>query len=76
MPCLGKFTANDQKRLNSVSFKADFLYDKDIDHTDKKAQNSDFERGRLQGENEVVKFENMIFAIFLHFYYRNLSKTQ
>ena len=34
---LTKITANVQKRLKSVSFGADFLYDENIDHTDKKS---------------------------------------
>ena len=41
---------NVQKSLKSVSFKADFLYDDNIDHSEKKALNSDFEQGRLHGE--------------------------
>ena len=36
MAYLGKITANVQKRLKSVSFNADFLYDENIDHTKKK----------------------------------------
>ena len=43
MGYLGKMTANVQKRLKPASFGADFLYDKTIDHTEKKAQNSDVE---------------------------------
>ena len=39
-----------RKSLKPVSFKANFLYDENIDHSEKKALNSDFERGRLQGE--------------------------
>ena len=50
MAYLGIFTANVQKRLKSVSFKADYLYDENIDHTEKKPQNRNFERGRLHGE--------------------------
>ena len=42
--------ANVRKNLKPVSFKADFLYDENIDHSEKKALNSDFERGRLHGE--------------------------
>ena len=34
---LAKITANVQKRLKSVSFGADFLYDENIDHTEKKS---------------------------------------
>ena len=56
---LAKITANVKKSLKLVSFGADFLYD---DHTEKKAQNSDFERGQFHGENEVVKFENWNFS--------------
>ena len=33
---LAKITANVQNRLKTVSFGADFLYDENIDHTDKK----------------------------------------
>ena len=43
MGYLGKITANVQKRLKPASFGADFLYDDNIDHTEKKAQNSDVE---------------------------------
>ena len=35
MAYLGKFTAGVQKSLKSDSFKADFLYDENIDHTEK-----------------------------------------
>ena len=37
----------------SVLFRADLLLDKNIDHTEKKAQNSNIERGRLHDEIEV-----------------------
>ena len=43
MAYLAKITANVQKSLKSVSFTADFLYDENIDHTEKKAQSSDFD---------------------------------
>ena len=33
---LAKITANVQKKLKTVSFGADFLYDENTDHTDKK----------------------------------------
>ena len=39
--------------LKPVSFGADLLQDENIDHAEKKAQNSDIERGRLHGEIEV-----------------------
>ena len=39
--------------LKSVSFKADLLKDENIDHAEKKDQNSDAEWGRLHGEIEV-----------------------
>ena len=48
---LAKITANVQKRLKTVSFGADFLYDENIDHTEKKAQNSNVEWARLHCEN-------------------------
>ena len=34
---LAKITANVQKRLKPASFRADFLYDENIDHTEKKS---------------------------------------
>ena len=34
---LDKIAANVQKRLKSVSFGADFLYNENIDHTEKKS---------------------------------------
>ena len=37
MGYLGKITANVQKRLKPASFGADFLYDENIDHTEKKS---------------------------------------
>ena len=37
MVYLGKFTANVQKRLKPGSFGADFLYDENIDHIEKKS---------------------------------------
>ena len=40
---LAKIKANVKKRLKSASFGADFLYDENIDHAEKKAQNSDVE---------------------------------
>ena len=40
MGYLGKITANVKKGLKPASFGADFLYDENIDHTEKKAQNS------------------------------------
>ena len=43
-------TANVKKSLKSVSVEADFLYDENIDHTEKKAQNSNFDPGRLHGD--------------------------
>ena len=46
---------NVQKSLKPVSFKADFLYDENIDHTKKKALNSDFEQGGLHGEIGLQK---------------------
>ena len=47
---VAKIMVNVRKSLKSVSFKADFLYDDNIDHSEKKALNSDFEQGRLHGE--------------------------
>ena len=46
-----KTIANVQKSLKSVSFGADFLYDEDIDHTEKKGQDSDVEWAWLHGES-------------------------
>ena len=37
MAYLGKITANAQKKLKPASFGADFLYDENIDHTEKKS---------------------------------------
>ena len=37
MGYLGKITENVQKRLKPASFGADFLYDENIDHTEKKS---------------------------------------
>ena len=37
MGYLGKITANVQKKLKTASFGADFLYDKNIHHTEKKS---------------------------------------
>ena len=34
MGYLGKILANVQKRLKPTSFRADFLYDENIDHTE------------------------------------------
>ena len=34
---LAKITANVQKNMNPASFGADFLYDENIDHTEKKS---------------------------------------
>ena len=44
---LAKITANVQKNMIPASFGADFLYDENIDYTEKKAQNSNVEWGRL-----------------------------
>ena len=44
---LSKITANVQKRLKPVSFGADLLKGGNIDHTEKKAQNSDAEQGEV-----------------------------
>ena len=41
---------NVRKSLKPVSFEDNFLYDENIDHSEKKALNSDFERGRLHDE--------------------------
>ena len=41
-----KFT----KKVKTISFGADLLQDENIDHAEKKAQNSDAERGRLHVE--------------------------
>ena len=43
MAYLTKMTANVQKSLKLVSFEAYLLCDENIDHTEKKALNSDFE---------------------------------
>ena len=51
MAYVAKNTPNVQKSLKFVSFEADFLYDENIDHDEKKAQNSDFDLGQLHGEN-------------------------
>ena len=40
----------------SVSFGADLLQDENIDHAEKKGQNSVVERGRLHGEIEVLQW--------------------
>ena len=37
MGYLGKIMANVQKRVKPASFGADFLYDENIDHTEKKS---------------------------------------
>ena len=37
MAYLAKTIANVQKSLKSVSFEADFLYDENIEHTEKKS---------------------------------------
>ena len=52
---LAKIMANVKKRLKPASFGADFLYEENIDHTEKKAQNSNVEWDRLHGEIEVLK---------------------
>ena len=40
--------------MKTVSFGADLLQDENIDHAEKKAQNSHAERGHLHGEIEVL----------------------
>ena len=40
--------------MNPASFGADFLYDENIDYTQKKAQNSNVEWGRLHGQIGVL----------------------
>ena len=55
MAYLSKITANVQKHLKSASFGADFLYDENIDYTEKKAQNSNVEWGQLHGQIGVLK---------------------
>ena len=37
MVYLAKITANVKKNMNPASFGADFLYDENIDHTEKKS---------------------------------------
>ena len=44
-----KCCKNHGQCLKSVSFQAAFLYDENIDDTEKKALNSDFEQGQLHG---------------------------
>ena len=64
---LAKIKANVKKRLKPALFGADFLYDENIYHAEKKAQNSDVEWDRLHGEIEVVKLEIRNFCHFLQF---------
>ena len=59
---------NVQIRLEGASFGADFLYDENIDYTEKKAQNSYFEWGPLHGEIGLLKKQILFFEIFLIFY--------
>ena len=53
-----------KKTLKPASFGAYFLYDENIDHIEKKAQNGDVEWDRLHGEIEAVKLEKLIFCHF------------
>ena len=55
---------NVQKRLKRASFGDDFLYDENIDYTEKKAKNNHFELGPLHGEIELLKNKYCFFAIF------------
>ena len=75
MAYLGKITANVQKRLKTVSFGADFLYNENIDHTEKKAQNNDVEWDRLHGEIEVVKSKKRNFCHFPQFLLKGFKQN-
>ena len=73
------------QRLSIISFKVlkiivkvqvdFFLLDENIDHTEKKAQNDDFDRGRL-GEINVVKFKNRSFCNFSKFLLQGFNELQ
>ena len=58
---LAKITANVQKNMNPASFGADFLYDENIDHNEKKAQNSESEWARIHGQIEVLRLQIVFF---------------
>ena len=56
--------------MKSVWVAAGIFHDKNIDHTEKKAENSDFDRGQLYGENEVANLKKkkeflLFFRIFI-----------
>ena len=52
------------KEVKTFSSWADLLLDENIDHAEKRAQNSDVERGLLHGENDVIKFQ-ILFCKYL-----------
>ena len=52
------------QEVKTFSSWADLLLDENIDHAEKKAQNSDVERGLLHGENDVIKFQ-ILFCKYL-----------
>ena len=59
---------NVQKRLKGGSVDADFWHGENIDHVEKKTQNSEFHWGPLHSENGLQSLKKGLFAIFLHFY--------
>ena len=49
------------KRVKTFLSWADLLWGENIDHAEKKAQNSDVERGLLHGENDVIMFQILFY---------------
>ena len=62
--------------MKGASSKADFWHGKNIDHAEKKAQNSDLGWGPLHAEIGLLKKQILFFASFINFYERELGKTQ
>ena len=58
---MAKIMVNVQKRLNGASAEADFWYGDNLDHVEKKDQNSEFHWGPLHGENG-----NIVLQISVH----------
>ena len=52
---MAKIMVNVQKRLNGASAEADFWYGDNLDHVEKKAQNSEFHWGPVHGEIGLLK---------------------
>ena len=52
---MAKIMINAQKRLNGASAEADFWYGDNLDHVEKKAQNSEFHWGPVHGEIGLLK---------------------